>query len=73
MNDTSPDISAIIQKRMMALSGEERFLMGVRMCEAARNMVLASLPTDITHEERRGLLFQRFQGRSLSLLSKYVA
>jgi hypothetical protein len=34
MNDTSKDIAALVHDRLMAKSGAERFLMGVRMHEA---------------------------------------
>ncbi len=62
MNDTSPEIAAMIQDRLMAKTGEERFLMGVRMHEAARRMVMASFPPGISDEQRKKLLFERFYG-----------
>ena len=31
MNDTSPEIAAMVHARTMAKTGEERFLMGIRM------------------------------------------
>lgn len=65
MNDTSPEIAAMVQARMMAKTGEERFLMGVRMHEAARRMVLASFPAEISDEQRKKLLFERFYGNEL--------
>ena len=51
--------------RLMARSGEERFRMGVEMFEAARRMVLASLPSNLTEIERKRLLFQRIYGEDL--------
>jgi hypothetical protein len=65
MTDTRPEAAEIVRSRLMALSGAERFLMGVRMCEAARRMVLASLPTGLTATERRQRLYERFQGQPL--------
>jgi hypothetical protein len=62
MNDTSPEIAALVHARMMAKTGEERFLMGIRMHEAARRMVMASFPPGITNEQRKQLLFERFYG-----------
>ena len=44
MSDTPPEIAEMVRSRMLALSGAERFRMGVEMFEAARRMVLASLP-----------------------------
>ena len=65
MNDTAPEIEAMVRTRMMACSGAERFLMGVRMFDAARSMVLASLPPGLTEEERKRRLFQRIYGEPL--------
>ena len=62
MNDTSPEIAAMVHARLMAKTGEERFLMGVRMHEAARRMVMASFPPGISDEQRKQLLFERFYG-----------
>ena len=62
MNDTSPETAALVRARLMAKTGEERFLMGVRMHEAARRMAMASFPPDLTNLERKRLLFQRFYG-----------
>lgn len=41
MTDTSPEISALVHSRLMAKTGAKRFLMGVRMHEAARRMLMA--------------------------------
>lgn len=66
MNDTSPEISKLVHERMMAKTGQERFLMGVQMHEAARRMVMASFPKDVTEEEKRVLLKERFYGRDVA-------
>lgn len=70
MNDTSPEIAAMIHARLMAKSGEERFLMGIRMHEAARRMVMASFPPGISDEQRKKLLFERFYGGVLPSTSR---
>jgi len=49
----------------MARSGEERFLMGVRMFDAARDMVLASLPAGLSSEELKHQLFRRLYGHRI--------
>ncbi|HKG92934.1 MAG TPA: hypothetical protein VKA84_13610 [Gemmatimonadaceae bacterium] len=59
MNDTAPDVEARYRAMLMARSPEERFLMGIRMFDAARAMVLASLPPGLTPDERRRRLFAR--------------
>ena len=48
-----------------AKSGAERFRMGVEMFEAARRMVLASLPAHLTETERKHRLFERLYGLPL--------
>jgi len=50
---------------LMALSGAERFLMGVASFEAARRMVLASLSADLTEKERKRALYERIYGEPL--------
>ena len=62
VTDTPPEITEMVHARLMALSGAERFLMGIRMCDAARRMVLASLPADLPESDRQRLLFERFYG-----------
>ncbi|MBA2593561.1 MAG: hypothetical protein H0U97_15455 [Gammaproteobacteria bacterium] len=65
MTDTPPEIAAMVRRRLMARSGAERFIMGARMFDAARAMVLASLPADLSEAERKARLFQRFYGQPL--------
>jgi hypothetical protein len=49
---------------LMARSNEERFMMGVRSFDAAREIVLASLPKDLPPEELKRRLYQRIYGES---------
>lgn len=65
MNDTSQEIAEIVRAKLMARTNEERFLMGVRMFDAARAMVLASLPDSLPPAQSKRLLFQRLYGYSL--------
>ena len=67
MTDTSPEIAELVRNRLMAKSGEERFLMGVRMFDAVRDMALASLPVGLAPEEMKRQLFQRLYGQPLPL------
>lgn len=62
MNDTDPETEAIYRQMLMARSPEERFLMGIRMCEAAREMVLASLPKGLSKVERQIAILRRYYG-----------
>ena len=65
MTDTPPEIADMVRTRLMARSGAERFVMGVQMFEAARRMVLASLPTDLSELERKRALYERIYGEPL--------
>lgn len=65
MTDTSPEIAEMVRARLMARSGAERFRMGVQTFDAARRMVLASLPADLSETERKRLLFKRVYGETL--------
>jgi hypothetical protein len=62
MNDTSPEIAELIRQKLMARSGSERFVMGTRMFDAARAVVLASLPKELSPDELKRQLFQRLYG-----------
>ncbi|HEX5399981.1 MAG TPA: hypothetical protein VFY06_13130 [Verrucomicrobiae bacterium] len=65
MTDTTPEIVEMVRQKLMARSGEERFLMGVRMFDAAREMALASLPKGLSPQELKRQLFQRLYGQPM--------
>jgi hypothetical protein len=62
MEDTTPEIAELVRQRMLARSGVERVLMGSRMFEVARAMVLASLPDGLSEIEIKGRLCERLYG-----------
>lgn len=62
MNDTSPEFMEMYRQRIMARTGAERLVMGPKMFDAARSMVLASLPRDLPPHELKKLLFERIYG-----------
>jgi hypothetical protein len=63
MNDTPPEIAALVRQKLLARSGAERLVMGVRMFDAARQMVMASLPKNLPEVELRRQLFKRIYGQ----------
>ena len=65
MTDTPPEIQRMVRERVLSRSAEERFVMGAEMFEAARAMVLASLPPGLSLTERKRQLFKRLYGREL--------
>jgi len=65
MNDTPPEIAELVRQKLMARLPEERFLMGVHAFDAARTMVLASLPAGLSPEELKRQLLQRLYGQPM--------
>lgn len=65
MTDTSPEIAELVRQKLMARPAEERFVMGALMFDAAREMVLASLPKGLSPDQLRHQLFQRIYGQLL--------
>ena len=66
MNDTSPDIEALLKLRYAAMSGSERALMALQMFETAQQIVLSSLDPSLRESERRRELCRRFYGDELA-------
>jgi hypothetical protein len=62
MNDTPPEVAELVREKLMALSGYERMLMGSRMFDAARALVLASFPPGLSEIEIKRRLCERFYG-----------
>jgi hypothetical protein len=67
MSDTPPEIDRIMRDKIMERSGEERFIMGAQMFDAAREMVKASLPQDLSEPEQRRQLFKHIYGEELNV------
>jgi hypothetical protein len=61
----TPEIEKKVHEMMMARSGAERLIMGSLMFDAARQVVLASLPKDLPEEELKRRLFERIYGEPL--------
>ena len=67
MNDTPPEIDRMLRNKLMALSGEMRFIMGAQMFDSAMEMAKASLPPGLPAAERRRRLFKRIYGKELNI------
>lgn len=65
MNDTSPNVQDLHRDQLMECSNEERFRMGISMCQTARTIVWSSLPDDLDPSERRVQFFLRYYGNDL--------
>jgi len=67
VTDTPPEIERILRDKLMARSGEERFVMGAQMFDSAREMVKASLPRGLSKAEQRQQLFKRIYGMEIDI------
>lgn len=72
MNDTPPEIAKMIRDGLMKRSGAERMLMGSRSFDAAREMVIASLPRDLPPAEFKIRLYERIYGKAPDWLIKLI-
>jgi hypothetical protein len=62
VKDTPPEINRRMFEGVMALSEGDRLKMGCSMFDTARQLVLASLASDLSDEERRKALYERMYG-----------
>ena len=62
MTDTEPEVARKFYEMIMTRPGEQRLMMGVRSFDAARTIVLASLPKGLSDGDRKLLLFERIYG-----------
>jgi hypothetical protein len=65
MTDTTPEVEKKMREMMMARTGAERMMMVASMSDAARAIVVASLPKDLLPDELKRRLFERIYGESL--------
>jgi hypothetical protein len=62
MTDTSPEIEKKYREMLMSRSNSERFMMGIRMFDVARSIVLSSFPPNLSDLEKKRRLCERFYG-----------
>ncbi|MFA5190585.1 MAG: hypothetical protein WC740_07665 [Verrucomicrobiia bacterium] len=62
MTDTPANVERMVREKLMSRSGEERFVMGALMFDAAREMILASFPPGLTEPELKRRLCERLYG-----------
>ena len=60
VNDTSPEIARMVHERYARMEPVQRFMIGVSMFEAARAIAQASFPADLSPEQLRRTLCERF-------------
>ena len=62
MTDTSPEMGERYRSMLLARSPSERVIMAAQMFDAARAIVLASFPPNLSPDERRRRIFARLYG-----------
>ena len=67
MNDTDPQIEQLVRQRLMERSGAERVIMGSRMFDVAKAMILASFPPGLTSLEIKERLCERLYGDEIDM------
>lgn len=70
MSDTNRNVKNIIDEIYLNKSGEEKLLMALSMFETARELVISSLPGNLSDKELRKELFLRFYGNDFSINEK---
>lgn len=66
MNDTSPEIEAVLRARYASMNGSDRALMALQMFETAQKIVASSLAPGLTQHQQRRELCRRFYGDALA-------
>lgn len=67
MNDTDPQIAELVRSRLLERSGAERILMGSRMFDVAKTMILASFPEGLSQIEIKSRLCERLYGDEIDV------
>jgi len=70
MSDTTFEIENKLNQIYLSKSGEEKLLIALKMFETARDIVLSSLPKNLSDNELRKELFLRFYGNEFDELTK---
>jgi hypothetical protein len=65
MNDTSPEVAALVAERHRQMTPEERMRIASSMFDTARAIVESSLPPNLNRRERRLAYAQRMYGNEL--------
>ena len=69
MNDTVPEIAALVRRLLLARPGAERLAMGSQMFEVARTLALASMPPGLSDLEVKIRLCERIYGNEIDVAS----
>jgi hypothetical protein len=70
MIDTVPSIAEKLNQIYLKKSGEEKLLIALKMFETSRDIVISSLPENLSETELRKKLFLRFYGNEFDEITK---
>ncbi|HET6630958.1 MAG TPA: hypothetical protein VFG91_14390 [Woeseiaceae bacterium] len=65
MNDTAPKVELMVRERYKQMTPDERVRIAASMFDAARAIVLSSLPADLSPRDRRLAVARRFYAGEL--------
>jgi len=65
MNDTSPEMEKMQFEMMAAFSPNERIALGCEMFMAARELIIASLPKNLSERESKKQYYRKMYGEPL--------
>lgn len=65
MEDTSPEIAALVAARYRQMTPDERIMIAVSMAATARAIIESSLPPNLSRRERRLAYARRMYGNEL--------
>ena len=65
MNDTSPEIERMQIEMMISFSPNKRIALGCEMFMAARELIIASLPKNLSEREFKKQYYQKMYGQPL--------
>jgi len=65
MKDTSPEIEKLQIEMMINFSPEKRIALGCEMFMAARELIIASLPKNLSEREFKKQYYQKMYGEPL--------
>jgi len=67
MNDTNPEVAALVRQKLLERSGAERIMMASGMFEAAKAMIVASFPAGLSDIEVKRRLVERIYGEEVDV------
>lgn len=65
MEDTSKEAKTTYRQMIMSLTEAERFIMCAEMFETAREIIISTMPQDLSEADQKRYIYQRLYGEPL--------